>query len=155
MLNGYFVNGQEPGSEKFAYKMRWLQALHDWIQAEMAAHPRLVLVGDFNVAPEDRDSYDPEGLRETIHHTTQERDHFKALLALGLTDAFRMFEQPEKSFHGGITGCWAFKNRGLRIDHILVSEAPAPQVTAVRGRPRPAQEPQPSDHAPVVVTPGA
>ena len=64
---------------------------------------------------------------KTIHHTTQERDHFKALLALGLTDAFRMFEQPEKSFHGGITGCWAFKNRGLRIDHILVSEALRPK----------------------------
>ena len=70
LLNGYFVNGQEPGSEKFAYKMRWLRALQDMVRAEMAAHPRLVLVGDFNVAPEDRDSYDPEGLRETIHHTT-------------------------------------------------------------------------------------
>jgi exodeoxyribonuclease-3 len=73
LINGYFVNGQEPGSEKFAYKMRWLQALQDMVRAEMTAHPRLVLVGDFNVAPEDRDSYDPVGLRETIHHTTEER----------------------------------------------------------------------------------
>ncbi len=146
----------EPGSEKFAYKMRWLQALHDWIQAEMAAHPRLVLVGDFNVAPEDRDSYDPEGLRETIHHTTQERDHFKALLALGLTDAFRMFEQPEKSFSWWDYRMLGFqKNRGLRIDHILVSEALRPQVTACVVDRAPRKNPQPSDHAPVVVTLGA
>ena len=98
LINGYFVNGQEPGSEKFAYKMKWLQALHDWVQAQLAVHPRLVLLGDFNVAPEDRDSYDPVGLRETIHHTTEEREHFRKLLALGLTDSFRLFEQPEKSY---------------------------------------------------------
>ena len=94
IVNGYFVNGQEPGSEKFAYKMKWLQALHDWLQTELAAHPRLVLLGDFNITPEDRDSYDPEGLRETIHHTTEERDWFRRLVGLGLTDSFRLFEQP-------------------------------------------------------------
>jgi exodeoxyribonuclease-3 len=69
VINGYFVNGQAPGTDKFAYKMRWLQALHDWVRAELAAHPRLVLLGDFNVAPEDRDSFDPVGLAGTIHHT--------------------------------------------------------------------------------------
>ena len=98
LVNCYFVNGQAPGTDKFAYKLEWLAALQDWLRDELAAHPRLALVGDFNIAPEDRDSYDPIGLAETIHHTTQERDHFKALIGLGLTDAFRLFEQPEKSF---------------------------------------------------------
>ena len=155
LLNGYFVNGQEPGSEKFAYKMRWLQALQDMVRAELAAHPRLVLVGDFNVAPEDRDSYDPEGLRETIHHTTEERNHFQALLGLGLTDAFRMFEQPDKSFSWWDYRMLGFqKNRGLRIDHILVSEALRTSVTACTVDRAPRKNPQPSDHAPVVVTLG-
>ena len=153
LVNGYFVNGQEPGSDKFAYKMRWLQALQDWLRGELAQHPRLALVGDFNVAPEDRDSYDPEGLRETIHHTTQERQHFQALLGLGLTDAFRLFEQPEKSFSWWDYRMLGFqKNRGLRIDHILVSQALAPLVTACTVDRQPRKNKQPSDHAPVVAT---
>ena len=152
LLNGYFVNGQEPGSEKFAYKMRWLQALQDMVRAEMATHPRLVLVGDFNVAPEDRDSYDPVGLRETIHHTTEERTHFKQLIALGLCDSFRMFEQPEKSY-----SWWDYrmlgyqKKRGLRIDHILVSEPLKPLVKTCRIDRVPRKWEKPSDHAPVVL----
>ncbi|MBO9680534.1 MAG: exodeoxyribonuclease III [Acidovorax sp.] len=153
LVNGYFVNGQEPGSEKFAYKMRWLDALQAQLRAELATHPRLVLVGDFNVAPEDRDSYDPEGLRETIHHTTAERDHFKALLQMGLTDAFRMFEQPEKSFSWWDYRMLGFqKNRGLRIDHILVSDALKPRVQACTIDRAPRKNKQPSDHTPVVVT---
>ena len=153
LVNGYFVNGQEPGSDKFAYKMRWLQALQDWLRGELAQHPRLALVGDFNVAPEDRDSYDPEGLRETIHHTTQERQHFQGLLDLGLTDAFRLFEQPEKSFSWWDYRMLGFqKNRGLRIDHILVSQALAPLVTACTVDRQPRKNKQPSDHAPVVAT---
>lgn len=153
LLNGYFVNGQEPGSEKFAYKMRWLQALHDMVRDEIAAHPRLMLVGDFNVAPEDRDSYDPVGLRETIHHTTEERKHFQALLALGLTDVFRMFEQPEKSYSWWDYRRLGFqKNQGLRIDHILVSDALRDSVSACTIDRAPRKNPQPSDHAPVVVT---
>jgi hypothetical protein len=83
-VNGYFVNGQAPGSEKFDYKMNWLRGLRDYVREELAHHPRLVLLGDFNIAPEDRDSFDPDGLRETIHHTTEERDHFRKLLELGL-----------------------------------------------------------------------
>ena len=153
LVNGYFVNGQEPGSDKFAYKMRGLQALQDWLRGELAQHPRLALVGDFNVAPEDRDSYDPEGLRETIHHTTHERQHFQALLGLGLTDAFRLFEQPEKSFSWWDYRMLGFqKNRGLRIDHILVSQALAPLVTACTVDRQPRKNKQPSDHAPVVAT---
>lgn len=153
IINGYFVNGQEPGSEKFAYKMRWLSALHAQIRAELALHPQLVLVGDFNVAPQDRDSYDPERLRGTIHHTDEERGHFQALLALGLTDSFRMFEQPDKSYSWWDYRMLGFqKNRGLRIDHILVSEALRPRVTACTIDRAPRKNPQPSDHTPVVVT---
>jgi exodeoxyribonuclease-3 len=153
MLNGYFVNGQAPGTDKFAYKMRWLQALHDWVRSELAAHPRLVLLGDFNVAPEDRDSYDPVGLADTIHHTREERAHFQALLGLGLTDAYRMFEQPEKSYSWWDYRMLGFqKNRGLRIDHILVSEALRGAVTACTIDRAPRKNPQPSDHAPVVLT---
>ncbi|MDF1485387.1 exodeoxyribonuclease III [Ramlibacter sp. H39-3-26] len=151
IVNGYFVNGQEPGSEKFAYKMRWMEALHDWLRGELAAHPRLALLGDFNIAPEDRDSYDPVGLRETIHHTSEERTHFRALLALGLTDAFRMFEQPEKTFSWWDYRMLGFqKNRGLRIDHILVSEALKPLVESCTVDRAPRKNQQPSDHAPVV-----
>ena len=153
VLNGYFVNGQAPGTDKFAYKMRWLQALHDWVRSELETHPRLVLLGDFNVAPEDRDSYDPVGLADTIHHTREERAHFQALLGLGLADAYRMFEQPEKSYSWWDYRMLGFqKNRGLRIDHILVSEALRGAVTACTIDRAPRKNPQPSDHAPVVLT---
>jgi exodeoxyribonuclease-3 len=155
LVNCYFVNGQAPGTEKFAYKMGWLEALHRWLQAEMQAHPRLVLMGDFNVAPEDRDSFDPVGLKDTIHHTEEERTHFQGLLGLGLTDAYRMFEQPEKSYSWWDYRMLGFqKNRGLRIDHILVSDALRATVKACHIDRAPRKNPQPSDHAPVVVTLG-
>ena len=146
------VNGQEPGSEKFAYKMRWLEALHKQVRAELAVHPQLVVLGDFNVAPEDRDSYDPEGLNETIHHTTQEREHFQALIDLGLSDAFRMFEQAEKSYSWWDYREFAFRrNRGLRIDHILVSDALKPLVRSCVIDKLPRKNERPSDHVPVIV----
>lgn len=152
VINGYFVNGQEPGSEKFAYKMRWLEALHAQVRTELATHPRLAVLGDFNVTPEDRDSHDPDGLRETIHHTTQERRHFQALLALGLSDAFRLFEQPEKSYSWWDYRMLGFqKNRGLRIDHILVSDTLKPLVKACTIDRTPRKNKQPSDHTPVIV----
>lgn len=155
LVNCYFVNGQAPGTDKFAYKMQWLEALHRWLQEELKVHQRLVLLGDFNVAPEDRDSFDPVGLKDTIHHTVEERAHFKALLDLGLTDAYRMFEQPEKSYSWWDYRMLGFqKNRGLRIDHILVSEALRSAVTACHIDRLPRKNPQPSDHAPVVVTLG-
>lgn len=152
VVNGYFVNGQAPGSDKFTYKMAWLQGLQGHMREEVARHPRVMLVGDFNIAPEDRDSFDPEGLRETIHHTTEERTHFRRLLDLGLADSFRMFEQPEKSF-----SWWDYrmlgyqKNRGLRIDHILVSEGAKPRVLGCSIDRTPRKWEKPSDHAPVTV----
>lgn len=155
LVNGYFVNGQAPDSDKFTYKMGWLDALQGWLRGELAQHPRLALVGDFNIAPEDRDSFDPVGLAGTIHHTEEERAHFRALLELGLTDAFRLFEQPDKTFSWWDYRMLGFqKNRGLRIDHILVSEALRAQVTACHVDRAPRKNKQPSDHAPVVVTLG-
>ncbi len=156
VVNGYFVNGQEPGSDKFAYKMAWLDGLRLHVAREMAAHPQLVLLGDFNIAPEDRDSYDPEGLRETIHHTTDERRHFQALLDLGLADAYRLFEQPPRSFSWWDYRMLGFqKNRGLRIDHILVSEPLRARVQACTVDRAPRKWEKPSDHAPVVATLGS
>jgi exodeoxyribonuclease III len=108
LVNGYFVNGQAPGTDKFEYKMKWLDALRAWLQTELVQHPQLVLVGDFNITTDDKDTYDPEGLRETIHHTTEERDHLQALFKIGLHDAFRLFEQPEKSY-----SWWDYRECGL------------------------------------------
>ena len=152
VVNGYFVNGQTPGSDKFAYKMAWLAGLHDWLRSELLTHPNLVLLGDFNITADDRDSFDPVGLRETIHHTTEERQQFQALLALGLHDAFRLFDQPEKSYSWWDYRMLGFqKNRGLRIDHILVSDALKPLVKACTIDRLPRKNKQPSDHTPVIV----
>ena len=153
IINGYFVNGQEPGSEKFAYKMKWLDGLNAMLKQELAIHSRLVLLGDFNITVDDRDTYDPEGLRETIHHTTEERQHFQGLIDLGLTDAFRMFEQPDKSYSWWDYRELAFRrNRGLLIDRILVSQALKPLVTSCVIDKAPRKNERPSDHTPVIVT---
>ncbi|MBB2486325.1 exodeoxyribonuclease III [Mitsuaria sp. WAJ17] len=153
VIGAYFPNGQAPDSEKFAYKMGWLEALREWVRGELKAHERLVLMGDFNIAPEDRDVYDPVAWAGQIHCTPQERAHFQDLLGLGLVDAFRLFEQPPKSWSWWDYRNLAFrKNQGLRIDHILVSEALRPRVTACEIDKQPRRNERPSDHAPVVVT---
>ena len=150
VIGGYFPNGQAPDSDKFVYKMRWQDALHDWVRTELAAHPRLVLMGDFNVAPDDRDVYDPVGWHNQIHCTPQERAQFQRLLALDLSDAFRLFEQPVKSWSWWDYRNLAFrKNQGLRIDHILVSRALVPHVQACSIDKLPRKHERPSDHAPV------
>ena len=151
-IGAYFPNGQAPDSDKFVYKMRWLDALREWVRAEMAAHPQLVLMGDFNIAPEDRDVYDPVAWAGQIHCTPEERAHFQGLVSLGLVDAFRLFEQPPKSWSWWDYRNLAFrKNQGLRIDHILVSEALRGRVAACSIDKAPRKNERPSDHAPVVV----
>ncbi|MGA1285887.1 MAG: exodeoxyribonuclease III [Rubrivivax sp.] len=153
VIGAYFPNGQAPGSDKFAYKMTWLQALQNWVRSELQAHPRLVLAGDFNIAPEDRDVYDPVGWAGQIHCTDEERAHFRALLELGLHDAFRMFEQPPKSWSWWDYRNLAFrKNQGLRIDHVLVSQPLVSAVNACVIDKTPRRNERPSDHAPVVLT---
>ncbi len=153
VVGAYFPNGQAPGSDKFAYKMGWLQALHDWLRAELASHPQLVLMGDFNIAPDDRDVFDPVAWAGQIHCTPEERAHFQALCGLGLVDAFRLFDQPPRTWSWWDYRNLAFrKNQGLRIDHILVSQALQPRVTACTVDKLPRKNERPSDHAPVLAT---
>lgn len=153
VIGAYFPNGQAPGSEKFAYKMAWLDAMHDWLRAELAEHPQLVLMGDFNITVDDRDVWDPVGLKDTIHCTVEERTQLQRLCALGLHDAFRLFEQPEKSYSWWDYREFAFRrNRGLRIDHILVSDALRSRVSACVIDKAPRKNERPSDHTPVVVS---
>jgi len=152
VVGAYFPNGQAPGTDKFEYKMQWLRALRDWLREELAMHPKLVLMGDFNIAPEDRDVYDPVAWAGQIHCTDEERDHFRKLVELGLVDAFRLFEQPPKSWSWWDYRNLAFrKNQGLRIDVILVSEALKAAVRECAIDKAPRKNERPSDHAPVWV----
>jgi exodeoxyribonuclease-3 len=149
-IGAYVPNGQAPDSDKFGYKMRWLEALRDWVRAELERHPQLVLMGDFNIAPEDRDVHDPAAWAGQIHCTPEERAQFQALLGLGLADAFRLFEQPPKSWSWWDYRNLAFRrNQGLRIDHILVSPALRLRVRACTIDKAPRKNERPSDHAPV------
>ena len=152
VVGGYFPNGQAPDSDKFAYKMRWLDALRHWLADELARHPALVLMGDFNIAPEDRDVYDPVAWAGQIHCTPEERAQFQALQALGLVDAFRLFEQAPRSWSWWDYRNLAFrKNQGLRIDHILVSQTLQGAVRRCEIDKAPRKLERPSDHAPVWV----
>lgn len=151
VVGGYFPNGQAVGSDKFDYKLRWLAALTAWLRGELQQHERLVLTGDFNIAPEDRDAH-PDW-KDEIHVSQPERAAFAALLDLGLTDAFRLFEQADKSYSWWDYRMMAFRrNFGLRIDHILVSPALVPQCVACNIDKTPRRLERPSDHAPVVLT---
>jgi exodeoxyribonuclease-3 len=153
VVGGYFPNGQAPGTDKFAYKLAWMKAMRDWLADELKKYPQLVLMGDFNVAPEDRDVHDPVAWAGQIHCTDEERAAFRALLDVGLHDAFRLFEQPPKSWSWWDYRMLAFrKNQGLRIDHILVSDALKGRVTACTIDKEPRRNERPSDHAPVIVT---
>ena len=147
----YVPNGSEVGSEKYRYKLDWLAKLRDWLCAELERHPRLIALGDFNIAPEDRDVYDPAAWHEKILCSTPEREAFRGLLELGLSDTFRQFEQPERSFTWWDYRLNGFRrNLGLRIDHILASPALRARCLACRVDVEPRKLERPSDHAPVV-----
>ncbi|MEI7293636.1 exodeoxyribonuclease III [Paraburkholderia tropica] len=147
----YFPNGQAPGSEKFAYKLDWLNAMHDWLAAEMQQYPKLALLGDYNIAPEDRDVHDPKAWEGQNLVSPEERAQFQRLIALGFVDAFRQFEQPEKLFTWWDYRMFAFRrNAGLRIDHILLSPALATTLIACEVDKVPRKWEQPSDHTPVI-----
>jgi len=152
VIGAYFPNGQAPGSDKFEYKMEWLKGLRAWIKPELEQHPHLVLMGDYNITFDDADVWDPEGMRDQIHCTEEERYHLRALIALGLHDSHRLFAQPPKSYSWWDYRDAAFRrNRGLRIDHILVSDALKPLVRACQIDKAPRKNARPSDHAPVVL----
>jgi len=153
VINLYVPNGQAPGSEKFAYKLKWLTALTQWLRTEAEKHPGLVVLGDFNVAPEDRDVHDPAAWVGCVHVSPEERAAFAAVTDLGLVDAFRHFEQPEKSFSWWDYRQGAFRrNNGLRIDLILVHRKLLPSLTGVRIDVEPRRVERASDHTPVIAS---
>lgn len=149
-ISAYVPNGAAVGTDKYDYKLRWLTALTSYVKQQLAETPRLAIVGDYNIAPEDRDVHDPEAWREQVLCSTPEREHFQALLNLGLRDAFRLHDQPE-----GLYSWWDYRqgafrrNRGLRIDHLLLSTALAQACTHSSVDIEPRKREQPSDHAPV------
>jgi len=149
ILSVYVPNGQEVGSDKYEYKLRWLAALTAWLKDELVKYPKLALLGDYNIAPEDRDVYDPLAWKDHVLCSEPERAAFRALLALGLRDAFRVHEPGEKIFSWWDYRMMAFRrNMGLRIDHILISQALQCSACFIDKAPRKLE--RPSDHAPVV-----
>jgi len=147
----YFPNGQSLDSDKYQYKLAWLQALTGWLKEELQKYPKLALLGDYNIAPEDRDVHDPLAWQGNVLVSPAERAAFAGLQQLGLQDAFRLFEQPENCFSWWDYRMAAFRrNLGLRIDHILLSAPLAGSCRACWIDPAPRKLERPSDHAPVV-----
>lgn len=147
----YVPNGENVTSEKFLYKLAWLAALEDWLREELLDYPKLALLGDFNIAPEDRDVRDPDAWREQVLCSQPERDAFQRLLDLGLLDSFRLFDQPEKTYTWWDYRMMAFRrNLGLRIDHVLLSNELAHICSACTVDKSVRKHERPSDHAPVV-----
>ena len=147
---GYIPNGSEVGSEKYDYKLRWLDAAARWLEKELQQHTHLALVGDFNIAPQDQDVHDPQAWNEKILCSTAERARLTKLLALGLQDAFRLFDQPAGQYSWWDYREAAFRrNRGLRIDLVLLSQALASSCLASGIDTAPRKLEKPSDHAPV------
>lgn len=152
VINLYCPNGQAVGSDKFAYKLEWFQGLTTWLKTELERYPKLVVVGDYNIAPADEDVHDPARWEGEVHVSEPERAAFQALLALGLHDSFRLFPQEEKSYSWWDYRRMAYRrNAGLRIDHILVSDAVKPATVACTIDRQPRGNEQPSDHTPVIV----
>jgi exodeoxyribonuclease-3 len=151
VFNLYVPNGQAVGTDKYAYKLDWLDKLHQQLAAELARHPRCVVMGDFNIAPDDRDVHDPAEWAGKVLCSEPERAALQKILALGFEDTFRCFEQPE-----GVYSWWDYRaagfrrNRGLRIDLVLASTALAPCCTRSDVDVEPRRNERPSDHAPVV-----
>jgi exodeoxyribonuclease-3 len=151
VICAYVPNGESIESEKYRYKLEWLTAFTSWLKDELARHPRLAVLGDFNIAPEARDVHDPALWDGKVLFSGPERAAFRQLIELGLKDAFRCFEQPERSFTWWDYRMQAFRRKmGLRIDHILLSEALAKACTACTIDIEPRRSERPSDHAPVI-----
>lgn len=147
----YAPNGQSLESEKYAYKLKWFEALAAWLAEELPRRPRIAVLGDFNVAPEDRDVHNPKRWEGGIHVSPQERAAFRRLLDAGFKDAFRLFEQPEKEFTWWDYRLMAYQRGwGLRIDEILLSPELAPRCVACRIDRAPRERERPSDHTPVL-----
>lgn len=148
----YIPNGQSLDSDKYQYKLGWLAALRDWLEQELGRYPDLVLLGDYNIAPEDRDVYDPAAWAGNVLVSEPERAAFSSLLKLGMKDSYRLFEQPEKTYSWWDYRMMAFRrNMGLRIDHILISDPLVPGCKSCVIDKAPRKLERPSDHTPVIV----
>jgi exodeoxyribonuclease-3 len=153
VVNLYGPNGQAPDSDKYAYKLRWLEAFIQWLEAELQQFPSLAVLGDYNIAPADADVHDPAAWQDQVLVSAPERAAFERLCAMPLADAFRLFPQAEKLYSWWDYRQMAFRrNRGLRIDHILLSPALAQRCTACEIDKLPRKWEQPSDHTPVIAT---
>ena len=147
----YVPNGQSVDSDKYRYKLDWLRAFTGWLEAELKRHPRLAVLGDFNIAPDERDVHDPKAWEGQVLFSVPEREAFARLIALGLRDSFRLFDQPERSFSWWDYRMNAFRRKmGLRIDHILLSEELAGKCRSSRIDVDMRRLERPSDHAPVI-----
>jgi len=150
VVNLYVPNGQTVGADKYIYKLAWLDALGNWLTEELAANPNIVVIGDFNIAPADRDIYDPDEWRDKILCSDDERARLRKLESIGFTDSFRLFDQADNTFSWWDYRAAAFRRkRGLRIDLVLASAAMAERCTASDVDPEPRKLERPSDHAPV------
>ena len=153
IVNLYVPNGQTVGSDKYQYKLGWLAAVRQWLQVELSHYPKMIVLGDFNVAPEDRDVHDPVAWAGQVLVSEPERAALRDIMALGLVDVFRRFEQPAASFSWWDYRAAAFRrNNGLRIDLILASTALAATCLGVRIDKEPRKSERPSDHTPVLAT---
>lgn len=153
VINAYVVNGESIESDKYRYKLNWLEAFSRWLAAEIAAYPKLVVMGDFNIAPTDADVYDPKRFEGAVLCSQPERDYFNGLLAMGFIDALDHFSGEEGDFTWwDYRGGGFRRNHGLRIDHILVSPAVQAKATACHVDREPRGWERPSDHAPVILT---
>lgn len=151
VVNLYVVNGQEVGSQKYEYKLRWLDSVAEYLATQLEIRKDVVVVGDFNIAPEDRDVHDPDAWRERILCSTPEREALRQILALGFTDVFRLFNPEPGNFSWWDYRAAAFRrNLGLRIDLILASERMRDRCTGCFIDKSPRKNERPSDHAPVI-----
>lgn len=151
IINVYVPNGQTLESDKYQYKLRWLQALTEYVRSELAQHHKLVLLGDFNIAPEDRDVHDPKAWEGSVLVSEPERNALRELMSLGLSDVFRKFEQADKSFSWWDYRAAGFRrNAGLRIDLILCSQGMSDTCVGCLIDKEPRKQERPSDHTPVV-----
>ncbi len=151
VVNLYVVNGSEVGSEKFEYKLHWLEQVTAWLAREINEFENVIVLGDFNIVPDDRDVHDPEGWREKILCSTPEREALGEILGLGLQDTFRLFEQAERTWSWWDYRMNAFRRKmGLRIDLILASKAMVQRCTASYVDIEPRRQDRPSDHTPVI-----
>ncbi|KAF0191922.1 MAG: exodeoxyribonuclease III Xth [Gammaproteobacteria bacterium] len=151
VVNLYVPNGQSVDSDKYRYKLDWLNRLTGYLEQELERYPHLVVLGDFNIAPEDRDVHDPDAWRGQVLFSEPEHAAFRRLLALGMCDTFRQFDQADKSYSWWDYRMNAFRrNMGLRIDHVLASHALCKSCVASTIDTEPRRHERPSDHAPVM-----